>query len=365
MSTTTQHGYLLLADISGYTSFVAGTELEHSHEILSDLLETIYTRIEKLMTIHRLEGDAIFAYTPERLVARSETLLEMIESTYIAFRDQQRSLTRATSCPCRACQKFPDLDLKFILHYGEYVLQQVRGITELVGSDVNLIHRLAKNHVTQATGWRAYLMITEPCLRRLDLTLEAVHEQTECYEHLGEIKTFNIDLHQRYEEIKATQRVIISEQEADLIFRVDFPTPPPITWEWLQDPRLRTRWNGNVHWYRGDRPRGRTGAGASNHCAHGNSVSTEVIVDWHPFDYSTIDSYENGKKTITETIRLELLPNGGTQVTELARFHLPLPRWLRRIVARQVILRQVKYDRLMAEAARLAGEEYDRSLQTE
>jgi hypothetical protein len=39
MSTAPQHGYLVIADISGYTSFVAGTELEHSHEILSDLLE--------------------------------------------------------------------------------------------------------------------------------------------------------------------------------------------------------------------------------------------------------------------------------------------------------------------------------------
>lgn len=365
MSTTTQHGYLLLADISGYTSFVAGTELEHSQAILSDLLETIYTRIENLMTIHRLEGDAVFAYTPERLVTRSETLLEMIESTYTAFRDRQMSITRATDCPCQACQKSPDLDLKFILHYGEYVLQQVRGITELVGSDVNLIHRLAKNHVTEATGWRAYLMITEPCLRQLDLMLDAAHEQTESYEHLGEIKTLNIDLHQRYQEIKASQRAIISEQEADLFFSVDFPTPPAITWEWLQDPRLRTLWNGNVHWYRGDRPRGRTDVGASNHCAHGNSVSTEVIVDWHPFDYSTIDSYENGKKTFSETIRLEPLPNGGTHVTELARLHLPLPRWLRRILARQVILHQMKYDRLMAVAARLAGESYDRSLQNE
>ena len=38
MSTVTQHGYLVIADISGYTSFVAKTELEHSHEILSELL---------------------------------------------------------------------------------------------------------------------------------------------------------------------------------------------------------------------------------------------------------------------------------------------------------------------------------------
>jgi hypothetical protein len=65
MNETTQHGYLLLADISGYTSFVAATELDHSHEILSDLLETICMQIEKLLTIHKLEGDAVFALLPK------------------------------------------------------------------------------------------------------------------------------------------------------------------------------------------------------------------------------------------------------------------------------------------------------------
>ena len=36
-----ESGYLLLADISGYTAFLAQTELEHANEILSDLLETV------------------------------------------------------------------------------------------------------------------------------------------------------------------------------------------------------------------------------------------------------------------------------------------------------------------------------------
>ena len=47
MDTKTQHGYLLIADISGYTSFVAGTELEHAHEILTELLELLVTRLRK------------------------------------------------------------------------------------------------------------------------------------------------------------------------------------------------------------------------------------------------------------------------------------------------------------------------------
>ena len=366
MSAITQHGYLLLADISGYTSFVAGTELDHSHQILSDLLETICVPIEELLTIHKLEGDAVFAYAPETIFGRGETILELIESTYAAFRDRQTDIKRATTCTCKACQTIPSLDLKFILHHGNYILQQVRGIREMVGSDVNLIHRLSKNHVTEATGWRAYLMITEPCLAHLDLELEGAYEQVESYEHLGEIKTINVDMHKRYNELKEAQRVFIGEQDADLYFTVDFSTPPPVTWEWLQDPNKRNLWSGGrVHWYSGDRPRGRAGNGASNHCAHGKSVSTEVTMDWRPFDYSTTESYANGKKTFSETIQLEPLPNGGTRVHDYARLGLPLPRAIRRLLARMVLLKQMRYDQLMAHAAQLAREEYSRSLNPE
>ncbi len=47
-----QHSYLVLADISGYTSFLTQTELDHSNEILTDLLETILKRFKTLLTIH-------------------------------------------------------------------------------------------------------------------------------------------------------------------------------------------------------------------------------------------------------------------------------------------------------------------------
>src|ERR1043165_10063055 len=113
MGTVTQHGYLVIADISGYTSFVARTELEHSHEILSDLLELLVNKFKPLMTISKLEGDAVFAYAPEGVFSRGETLIEFIESTYVAFRDKQVSMKRATTCTCNACRNIPSLDLKF------------------------------------------------------------------------------------------------------------------------------------------------------------------------------------------------------------------------------------------------------------
>lgn len=357
MASPTQHGYLLIADISGYTSFVAGTELEHAHEILTDLLETICGPIRSLLTIHKLEGDAVFAYAPESKIQRGETLLELIESTYSAFRDRQASIKRATTCTCKACSNIPSLDLKFIVHHGDYILQSVANITEMVGSDVNLIHRLLKNGVTEATSWRAYALFTEQSLVHLGMELAETHAQIEKYEHLGEVATRSIDLHRRYAEIAAARRVALTEQDADLVLRVDFMAPPPITWEWLQDPIKRNLWTDGVHWSAGARPKGRAGAGASNHCAHGKNMTTEITVDWHPFEYSTVDSYGNGKKVFTETYRLEVQPDGSTQLIDLIRVHFPLPRWGRNLLLRYLFLFTHKYDKALEKAARLAAEQ--------
>ena len=359
MSVVAQHGYLLIADISGYTSFVAGTELEHSHEILADLLGTICEKIETILTLHKLEGDAVFAYVPESNITRGETILELIESTYVAFRDKQTSIKRATTCTCNACRNIPSLDLKFIAHHGDYIIQHVRDIREMVGSDVNLIHRLLKNHVAETTGWRAYTMFTESCLDHLKLSLENTHIQMEEYEHLGEVKTYNMDLHQRYQEIMDERQIVIEEKDADIVFNIDFSTPPPITWEWIQDPIRRNLWGGHIHWYAGNRPKGRAGKGASNHCAHGKSLSTEVTLDWHPFEYSTVDSFENGKKMFTETFRFEPLPDGGTRLRDIMQMHVPLPRFIRRVMLRLLMVHQYKYDQLLQKAAQLAAQEYD------
>jgi hypothetical protein len=362
MSTITQRGYLVIADISGYTSFVAKTELEHSHEILSELLELLVGRFQPMMTISKLEGDAVFAYTPTEVFVRGDTLVDFIESMYVAFRDKQLSMKRATTCTCNACRNIPSLDLKFFLHCGDYIQQRVANIKELVGSDVNLIHRLTKNHVTEATGWRAYMMFTEQCLNHIHLNLVDAHVQMEEYEHLGEIKTFNVNMHNRYKEITEARRIMLDEKEADLTLQIDFPTPPAVTWEWIHNPDKRNLWNGgHVTWSAGDRPQGRPGVGSSNHCAHGESLSTEVIVDWHPFEYYTSHSFEKGKHAFTETIRFEALPDGGTRVHDTLKMHMPIPRVICRAAVKFVLITQHHYDKALALAAQLAGEEFTKT----
>ncbi|MCI0556457.1 MAG: hypothetical protein L0287_36405 [Anaerolineae bacterium] len=50
MERKTQTGYLVLADISGYTSYVAQTEIEHADLALSYLLETLVEKLSSLLT---------------------------------------------------------------------------------------------------------------------------------------------------------------------------------------------------------------------------------------------------------------------------------------------------------------------------
>ena len=307
-----QHGYLVLADISGYTSYLAGVELDHAQGVLTDLLETIVASFKALLTISKLEGDAVFGYVPEVQVSRGETLIEFVEASYMAFRDRQDGIRRRTTCTCNACRAIPTLDLKFIIHHGDYMAQSIAGIAELVGSDVNLVHRLLKNHVGEQTGWRAYALFTGPSLEHLVAPCDPrdLHAHTETYEHLGEVQTYSLDLHKRQAELSATRHIVVAGQDADLILDYDFPVSPAVLWDYLNDPPKRDAWSPGKRWSAGVRPGGRTGPGAQNHCAHGKqSTSTEEIVDWKPFEYATTHTAFNKNSYLAVTHCLTPLPD--------------------------------------------------------
>ena len=51
---TPETGCLLLADITGYTQYMADTELAHAQDVVADLLETIVNTIEPVF--HLLEA---------------------------------------------------------------------------------------------------------------------------------------------------------------------------------------------------------------------------------------------------------------------------------------------------------------------
>ena len=309
MDGKTQHGHLVISDISGYTSYVAKTELEHAHEVLSELLALLINQLTPALTLSKLEGDAVFVYAPESRLSRGETLLELIESTYGAFKDRVEAVRRRTTCACNACRSIPMLDLKFIVHFGDFIRQDVAGIHELAGSDVNLVHRLCKNHVGEATGWRAYALFTEASLERIGVRPDGLHRQTEEYEYLGSVETYSLDLLERYQQLVERRREFLGPDEADAVITRDYAAPPLVVWDWLNDPRRRAVWE-HKDIRPQVRPGGRTAPGASNHCHHGrNAVTVETILDWRPFEYYTFIQL-NGRRGVKVTHHLVPTPDG-------------------------------------------------------
>lgn len=279
-------GYLVLADLSGFTSFVAGAEVEHAQGILANLLGLLRSRLTPPLILAEVEGDALFLYAPDDRVTRGETLLELIENTYVAFRDKLQTMRRNAVCPCQACRMIPSLDLKFVTHHGEYVLQDLTGAAKPFGSCVNLAHRLLKNDISENTGWPAYALFTNVALERMGVRPDVMYSQTVNYPHLGDSVVGAVDLHRRYGELTDKRREFLTEDDAHFTVHRRYSLPRSRIWEFLTDASIRNVWEIGADWSVRDRPAGRSGPGTTNHCAH--SDFTEEVLDWRPFDYYTV-----------------------------------------------------------------------------
>ena len=64
----TYTGYLLIADISGYTAYLTSSEQEHANPILRSLLTALVEQINEPLHLWRMHGDAILAYSDRKSV---------------------------------------------------------------------------------------------------------------------------------------------------------------------------------------------------------------------------------------------------------------------------------------------------------
>ncbi|MDQ7858455.1 MAG: DUF2652 domain-containing protein [Armatimonadota bacterium] len=314
MPTPTERGCLVLADITGYTAYLTGAELDHAHDVLADLMGTVVAALRPPMRLAKLEGDAAFVYAPEGKVSGS-LLLDTVEQCYFAFRRRVRDIRQATTCQCNACIRIPSLDLKLFVHDGEFARHRVAGREELAGTDVILVHRLMKNRVSETLGLQGYALFTDACLRAagLDPAVLGLRQHVETYEHIGEVRGYVLDLRARWAEEQERRRVYVGAKGAVSEIAFDFDAPPSVVWDYLTDPakRVRTGAGAGISGMREESPRGRRGPGTVNHCAHGPDTVLEEVLDWRPFEYFTV-RFRVGFP-IEETI--ELIPaQGGTRV---------------------------------------------------
>jgi hypothetical protein len=172
--------YLLLADISGYTGFMAGVEVAHgvdfsggvpaAYSVLGALLDAVIDGVEPDFAVVKLEGDAVFAAAPaSRLDGQGVLVLEKLRSMYRAFIDGRTRAIPASDHMCTACPAVAHLDLKVVLHRGFAVRQAVGSGSDLLGPAVTLAHRLLKNTIRSRIGNRPYLFMTDAAATGLGL----------------------------------------------------------------------------------------------------------------------------------------------------------------------------------------------------
>jgi Protein of unknown function (DUF2652)/Polyketide cyclase / dehydrase and lipid transport len=305
----------LIADISGYTGYLADVELDHAQDILADLIGAVVTALRPNFRLAKLEGDAAFTYaTVDRI--DGSMLLDTIERCYFGFRRRRRDVRQATSCECNACSRIPDLDLKFVVHHGSAIIQKVAGRQELLGSDVIVVHRLLKNEVVEQLGIHAYALISQACVEASDFDPAALgmRAHTETYDRIGDVPAWAHDLDRRWEEEEARARVFVAPEESILTVSVPTRVPPQVAWEFLTKPGQRMTWQPWVTEVKIEgAPGGRRGLGSANHCRHGKDAVIEEILDWRPYDYVTdltILDTPGGPVKLPHTIEFEPVTAG-------------------------------------------------------
>jgi hypothetical protein len=307
----------LIADISGYTGYLADVELDHAQDILADLIGAVVTALRPGFRLAKLEGDAAFTFMHAEAVDGS-MLLDTIERCYFGFRRRRRDVRQATSCECNACAQIPDLDLKFVVHHGNAIVQKVAGRQELLGSDVIVAHRLLKNEVVEQLGMSAYALLTQALVDASDIDPAALgmRAHAESYERIGEVEAWAHDLERRWQEEESRARVRVGPQDAFVTVTVPTRVPPQVAWDFLTKPGQRMSWQPWVTEVAIEGAKGgRRGIGSSNHCMHGKDAVIEEILDWRPYDYvtdRTILATPGGPLRVLHTIELEPTTTGTT-----------------------------------------------------
>lgn len=145
-------GLIFIPDISGFTRFVNETEIDHSRQIIQELLESLINANNIGLEISEIEGDAILFYKYGEAPGLKE-LYNQVEKMFCTFHRQLSAYKQRRLCQCTACKSAASLTLKVISHYGEFTGYNVKNFNKLIGKDIIVAHQLLKNDIDQHEYW--------------------------------------------------------------------------------------------------------------------------------------------------------------------------------------------------------------------
>jgi hypothetical protein len=268
-----QQGLLVLADISGYTAFVSQTEIDHSWEILHELLDSIVRSVAGRLDVSQVEGDAILfisGLTDEEVVAA-------VCDCFVGFHRRLRDMQSVTTCPCNACARIEILKLKFVMHHGNFSRQRLGTVEQLHGTDVIVAHRLLKNKVPS----KEYLLVTQAVIDRLPIERQRRFIPYREEYDLGPVSGGYEEIGYLWDQARAAERIRVTRDEALLVSEVEVDVPIRVVAEGMLKPEIMKRYllAEKVDAFAGARGED---LGSEFHCHHGDRVSYLRVVNVDP-----------------------------------------------------------------------------------
>ena len=144
-------GFIFIPDITGFTHFVNGAELEHSRHIIKEFLETIIDTNEMDLKISEIEGDSILFY--QLAIPDMEVVYAQLERFFLSFHKHLLLYERNQTFYCNAFTTAINMSLKIISYYGEFTEYNVGDFRKLIGKDVIIVHQLLKNDTIDHEYW--------------------------------------------------------------------------------------------------------------------------------------------------------------------------------------------------------------------
>lgn len=263
-------GTFVLADIGGYTKFLTGVGIQHAKETTEHILNRLIKSAGGSWKVANVMGDCVFFYNEGR-EPPAETFRHL-RAMHETFQDTQLDIASGSTCRCGACDRTEDLSLKFVVHAGEFDVQNIGGRKELIGQDVIVATRLLKNSVPV----REYVITTPAAAAVAEAAGIPTQTASDELESIGPMEYTYIDLGPVREAYRESREVYVTADDADLVVPQEVEAPASVVWDALSRLEKRALWQVTIN--KMEHIQGAVdGVGEVHRCVHGANSGANIV----------------------------------------------------------------------------------------
>jgi hypothetical protein len=267
-------GTFVLADIGGYTKFLTGVGIEHAREITEHLLNRLIKSTDRTWKVANVMGDCVFFYS-EPPAPPADTY-RLLRGLHEEFQDVQFEIASGSTCRCGTCDRTEDLSLKFVVHAGEFDVQNIGGRKELIGQDIIVATRLLKNSVPV----REYVIATPAAPGVAEAAGGATQKGRDELESIGPMEYSYVDLGPVRDAYQKSKAFHITPEQSNITVAAEINAPAHVVWEAATKLEKRKLWQVTIS--KMEHIQGPSDAvGEVHSCVHGNVkfVHSTIAID--------------------------------------------------------------------------------------